>query len=147
VEDLNSSLTELAGELWRCKLGWKCSNGGRKLDNTFCKYNPLNLLPCVCFIRLGGRKRRAESEKGAMEEKSLRNTEIDRCMMHIAPVACRGLVMPGATAWLDAPLPNASIEQWRLVVIVTGYMLFVMLYSDLQPTFWRNYWHNMAMHI
>ena len=40
-------------------------------------------------------------------------------------VACRGLVMPGATAWLDAPLPNSSIEQWRMVVIVTGYMMFV----------------------
>jgi len=25
----------------------------------------------------------------------------------------------------DAPLPNSSIEQWRLVVIVTGYTLFV----------------------
>jgi len=26
-------------------------------------------------------------------------------------VACRGLVIPGATAWLDAPLLNSSIEQ------------------------------------
>jgi len=33
----------------------------------FSLYNSLNLLPCVCIIRLGGRKRRVESEKGAME--------------------------------------------------------------------------------
>jgi len=26
-------------------------------------------------------------------------------------VGCRGLVMPGATVWFDAPLPNSSIEQ------------------------------------
>jgi len=35
-------------------------------------------------------------------------------------VACRGLVMPGATAWSDAPLPNFSIQQWRMVVMFTG---------------------------
>jgi len=33
--------------------------------------------------------------------------------------------MPGATASLDAPLTNYCIEQWRMVVIVTGYTLFV----------------------
>jgi len=33
-------------------------------------------------------------------------------------VACRGLVMPGATAWLDTPLPNSSIEQWRKPMVV-----------------------------
>ena len=38
----------------------------------------------------------------------------------VVTVACRGLMMSGATAWLDAPLPNSSIEQWRMVVIVTG---------------------------
>jgi len=32
---------------------------------------------CVCFIRLGGRKRCVESEKGAMEQKSLRNTGLE----------------------------------------------------------------------
>ena len=37
-------------------------------------------------------------------------------------VACRGPVMPGVTAWLDAPLPNSSIEQMRIVVIVIGYL-------------------------
>ena len=30
-------------------------------------------------------------------------------------VACRGLVMPGATAWLYAPFPNSNIEPWRIV--------------------------------
>jgi len=34
-------------------------------------------------------------------------------------VACRGLVMPGATARLYAPLPSSGIEQWRMVVVVT----------------------------
>jgi len=33
-------------------------------------------------------------------------------------VACRGLVMPGATACLDAPLLNSNIEQWRMVVLL-----------------------------
>jgi len=35
---LNSSLTELAGELWRYKPGQKCSNGGREGAN----HNPPN---------------------------------------------------------------------------------------------------------
>ena len=46
-------------------------------------------------------------------------------------VACKGLVMPGATAWLEALLPNSSIEQWRMVVIVTGYTLWVTLLYDV----------------
>jgi len=35
---------------------------------------------------------------------------------------------------LDAPLPNSSGEQWRkpMVVIVTGYKLFVTSFSRLQ---------------
>jgi len=49
----------------------------------------------------------------------------------LCSVACRGLVMPGATAWLDAPLPNSSIEQWRTIVIVTGYRLFVTSQFDV----------------
>ena len=47
------------------------------------------------------------------------------------PVACKGLVMPGATAWLDAPLQNSGIEQWRMVVIVSGYTLFVTSQYDV----------------
>jgi len=33
-------------------------------------------------------------------------------------------MMPGATAWLYAPPPNSSIEQWRMVHIVIGYAPF-----------------------
>ena len=63
-------------------------------------------------------------------------------------VACRGVAMPGATAWLDAPLPNSSIEQWRLVIIVTGYKLFVTSQYDVIFTFAKQRfsevcWHNM----
>ena len=32
-------------------------------------------------------------------------------------------MMPGATARLDVSQPNSSIEQWRMVVIVTGYRI------------------------
>jgi len=32
---------------------------------------------------------------------------------------------------LDAPLPNSSIEQWRVVVTVTGYTLFVTSQFDV----------------
>jgi len=52
-------------------------------------------------------------------------------------VACRVLVMPRANAWLDAPLLNSSIE-WRLVVIVTGYMLFVTSQHDVILRFTTN---------
>jgi len=45
-------------------------------------------------------------------------------------VACKGLVMPGATCLIVCPLPNPSIEQWRMVVIVTGYTLFVTSQYD-----------------
>ena len=53
----------------------------------------------------------------------------------ILPVACRGLVIPGVTAWLYAPPPNSSIEQWRMVVIVTGYTLVVTSQYDVIFTF------------
>jgi len=37
-----------------------------------------------------------------------------------SPLVCRGLVMPGATAWLDAPLSNSGIlnsaEWWSLLL-------------------------------
>ena len=62
-------------------------------------------------------------------------------------VACRGLLVPGATAWLDSPLPNPSIEQWRMVVIVTGYTMFVTSQYDVISTFANQRfgkvcWHN-----
>ena len=54
--------------------------------------------------------------------------------------------MPGATAWLDAPLPNSSIEQWRMVV--TGYTLFVtsqhdVIFAFTNQRFGEVCWHNM----
>ena len=58
------------------------------------------------------------------------------CLLY--PVACRGLVMPGPTACLDAPLPISGIEQWRMVVIVTGYTLFVASQYDVIFTFATN---------
>jgi len=36
---------------------------------------------------------------------------------------------------LDASLPNYGIEQWRMVVIVTGYTLFVTSQYDVIFTF------------
>ena len=38
------------------------------------------------------------------------------------PVACRGLVMPWATASWDVPFPNSCIKPWRMVVIVIEYV-------------------------
>jgi len=49
-------------------------------------------------------------------------------------VACRGLVIPGATAWLYTPA-KTCIEQWPAVVIVTVYTLFVTSQYDLIFTF------------
>ena len=51
--------------------------------------------------------------------------------LDVGPVACRGLVMPGAIAWLDAPLLNSSIEQWCMVVIVTEYTLLLTSQCDV----------------
>jgi len=45
--------------------------------------------------------------------------------------ACRGLMMPGVTAWLYSPLPNSSIEQWRMVVTGTGYMPFATSHYEV----------------
>ena len=39
--------------------------------------------------------------------------------------------MPGATPGLDDALPNSSIEQWCMVVIATGYTLFVTSQYDV----------------
>jgi len=55
---------------------------------------------------------------------------------------------PGATAWLDAPLSNSSIEQRRMVVIGTEYTLFASLQYDVIFTFANQRfrevcWHNM----
>jgi len=36
---------------------------------------------------------------------------------------------------LGCPLPNPSIEQWRMVIIVTGYTLFVASEYDAIFTF------------
>jgi len=36
---------------------------------------------------------------------------------------------------IGCPLPNSSIEQWRLVVTVTGYTLFVTSQYDVVFTF------------
>jgi len=58
--------------------------------------------------------------------------------MGMRAVTCKGLVMPGATAGLDAPLPHSSTEQWRMMVIVTGYTLFVTSQSDVILTFANN---------
>ena len=73
---------------------------------------------------------------------SLDATETQQCLylsndiyQGHAPVACRGLAMPGAAAWLDSPLPNSSIEHWRTVVIVTGYTLFVTSQYNVIFTF------------
>jgi len=45
------------------------------------------MLPCVCFTKLGGRKRCVESEKGAIEQKSLRNTGLnDNILDKITPL-------------------------------------------------------------
>jgi len=41
---------------------------------------------------------------------------------------------PGRVLGL-CPLPNSSIEQWRMVVIVTGYTLFVTSQYDVIFTF------------
>ena len=43
--------------------------------------------------------------------------------------------MPGATAHWMPPLPNSRIEQWSVVVIVTGYTLFVTSQCDVIFTF------------
>jgi len=39
---------------------------------------------------------------------------------------------------IRCPLPNFSIEQWRMVVIVTGYTLFVTSQYDIIFTFANN---------
>ena len=40
-----------------------------------------------------------------------------------------------AIAWMCAPLQNPSIEQWRMVVIGTGYTSFVTSQYDVMSTF------------
>ena len=72
----------------------------------------------------------------------------DEWRIAVRTVACRGLVMPGGYAWLDAPFPNSSIEQWRIVVIVIGYTLFVTSQYDFIFTFANQCfgevcWYNM----
>jgi len=54
----------------------------------------------------------------------------------------------GATDWLDAPLSNSSIEQWRMVVIVTECTLFLTSQYDVIFTFPNQRfgevcWHNI----
>ena len=51
-------------------------------------------------------------------------------------------------AWLYVPLPNSNIKQWRMVVIATGYALFVTSQYDVIFTFANQRfgevcWHNM----
>jgi len=49
---------------------------------------------------------------------------------------------------IGCPLPNSSVEQWRIAVIVTGYTLFVTSQYDIVFTcanqrFGEVFWHNM----
>jgi len=57
-------------------------------------------------------------------------------------VACRGPVMPGATAWLDAPyqiLVLSSSVWWSLLLDIRFFWRYNMTsYSRLQTTFWRS---------
>jgi len=66
---------------------------------------------------------------------------------HSWSVSCRNLVIPGATAWLCASLPNYSIEQWRMTVIVTGYTLFVMSQYNAIFTFANQRFAEVCWHI
>jgi len=66
------------------------------------------------------------------------------------PVACRALGMPGVNAWLDAPLPNYGVEQWRMVAIVIGYTLFVtsqygVIFTFANQRFGEVCWHSMRI--
>ena len=61
-------------------------------------------------------------------------------------VTCRGQVMPGATSWLYAPLPNSCIEQWRMVVIVTSYTLFVTSQYEVIFTFAKQRFGEVCWH-
>jgi len=62
-------------------------------------------------------------------------------VLDVLKPACSGLVMPRATAWLDAPLPNSSIEQWRMVIIITVYTLFVTSQYDVMYKFANRHVH------
>jgi len=67
---------------------------------------------------------------------------------HSRSVACRGLVMPRALIGCPTSKFNSSIEQWRMVVIVTGYTPFVTSQYDVILTFANVRfdevcWHNM----
>jgi len=49
---------------------------------------------------------------------------------------------------LEAPLPNPSIEQERMAVMVTGYTLFVtsqfdVIFTFANQRFGKVWWHNM----
>jgi len=55
---------------------------------------------------------------------------------------------PGVTAWLHSPLPNSSTEQWRMVVIIARYTLFLtsqydVIFTFAPQRFGEVYWHNM----
>jgi len=56
---------------------------------------------------------------------SLRNQKLRLCerffFTFYTSCICRGLVMPRATAWLYAPLPNSSVVQRHMVVVVTAF--------------------------
>ena len=63
------SFAKVAKHIYHIELGPCCAS--------ISKYISLKMLPCVCFIRLGGRQRCLEGEKEAMEQKSLRNTGLN----------------------------------------------------------------------
>ena len=64
------------------------------------------------------------------------------CWIWWGAVACRGLVMPGAIAWLDAPYPILVLSSgvWWSLLLDTRYLWRhrMMSCSGLQPTFWRS---------
>jgi len=56
-------------------------------------------------------------------------------------MGCSGVQRSGdarGDCLIGCPLPNSSVEQWRMVVLVTGYTLFVTSQNDVMFRFATN---------
>jgi len=96
-----------------------------RVDDVFC---------ALCIVCLGSAvswNRQGCNRQSIQWVQNTWSTGIGLLLNALTLVACRGLVMPEATASSYDPLRISSNQQWHMVVILTGYMLFLTSQHDV----------------
>jgi len=99
-----------------------------RVDDVFC---------ALCIVCLGSAvswNRQGCNRQSIQWVQNTWSTGIGLLLNALTLVACRGLVMPEATASSYDPLRISSNQQWHMVVILTGYISSKHIYAVFDIT-------------